>query len=75
MIPSGLWLGVSVLMFSLSADLLRVLFVAMFDGGIVKEEVFLRWKANKEATNQPGSDAVLESVSVCFAELNYAATQ
>lgn len=75
MLPSGLWLGVSVLMSSVSADLLLPLFVAMLDGGIIEEEVFLRWKADKEATNQPGNHALLESVSICFSELKDAATQ
>lgn len=57
---------------SLSADLLRMFFDALYDEDVIKEEAFYKWESSKDPAEQTGKGVALKSVTAFFTWLREA---
>lgn len=71
--PSDLSLPINVdLLSSVSADLLRMFFDALYDEDVIKEEAFYKWESSKDPAEQTGKGVALKSVTAFFTWLREA---
>lgn len=57
---------------SVSADLLRMFFDALYDEDVIKEEAFYKWETSKDPAEQTGKGVALKSVTAFFTWLREA---
>lgn len=57
---------------SVSADLLRMFFDALYDEDVIKEEAFYKWESSKDPAEQTGKGVALKSVTAFFTWLREA---
>lgn len=60
------------LLYSVSADLLRMFFDALYDEDVIKEEAFYKWESSKDPAEQTGKGVALKSVTAFFTWLREA---
>lgn len=53
-------------LYSVSADLLRMFFDALYDEDVIKEEAFYKWESSKDPAEQTGKGVALKSVTAFF---------
>lgn len=59
-------------LYSVSADLLRMFFDALYDEDVIKEEAFYKWESSKDPAEQTGKGVALKSVTAFFTWLREA---
>lgn len=53
-------------LFSVSADLLRLFFEALYDEDVIGEDTFYKWKSSKDSAELRGKVAALRSVMAFY---------
>lgn len=63
---SVIFASVLTSLYSVSADLLRMFFDALYDEDVIKEEAFYKWESSKDPAEQTGKGVALKSVTAFF---------